>query len=99
MSICAIPFRNLIILLLIECHDMFCRTKKAWRTVDPHWNESFLFENSSTFPLHSAAYFQLLVLDKSRKGSKDELMGVVFIPMSEFFSDEAVSGMYSAMNY
>ena len=68
------------------------RTKKAWRTVDPQWNESFLFSNGPTFQLHSAAFMQLLVLDKSRKGSKDELMGVVFVPMADFFSAGMVAG-------
>ena len=63
--------------------------------MNPQWNESFLFENDATHRIHSSAYMQLLVLDKSRKGSKDELMGVVFIPMSEFFSAKAVAGKHS----
>jgi Ca2+-dependent lipid-binding protein len=79
-------------MILLLCFVMcYHRTKKAWRTVNPEWNESFLFDNNS-FRLHSAAYLQLIVLDKSRKGSKDEVMGVVFIPLSDCFSRDAVAG-------
>lgn len=65
------------------------RTKKAWRTVNPQWNESFLFGGRA---LATASYLQLLVLDKARKGSKDGYMGVVFLPLSECFSATAVAG-------
>lgn len=68
-------------------------TQPCSQTANPVWNESIIINTSDG--LHSAHFVQLMI----RNHGRGEVVGVVYIPISDFFSHEMLDGKETERDY